>query len=120
MVRWFTEEAIQEVIDRVATIAAEEIDKGKVEDLGQQDRSQESGIKGKQQITIDKMEGYVNLVNALRIGTVEISTAVVEGLTVVEDEYVQTGDAPLEVSGDVAEATMRRASRRNYIDSIVE
>jgi|SRR5947207_2190961 len=93
------------VVGRVAATAMEGDDEEKVEDSGQQDRSQESGMAGQEQITLDQGEGYVTVIEASENGTAEIMTAVAEGQPVVENESLEAGDSTVEVSGDVAEVT---------------
>ena len=59
------------VVGRVSATAMEGDDEEKVEDPGQQDRSQNSGMAGQEQITLDQEEGHVTVIDASENGTAE-------------------------------------------------
>ena len=78
------------VVERVSATAMEGDDEEKVEDPGQEVRSQNSDMVGQEQITLDQEEEYVAVIDASENGTAEIMAAVAEGQSVVES--LQAGD----------------------------
>lgn len=98
------------VVGRVSAAAMEGDDEEQIEDQGLQDKSQNSGMAGQEQITLDQEEEYVTIIDASENETAEIMAAVAEGQSAVENEYLQAGDSIEEVSGDVAEIITGRGS----------
>lgn len=64
-------------------------DEEQIEDPGPQDKSQNNGMAGQEQITLDQKKRYVTIIDASENETADIMAAVVEGQSVVENESLK-------------------------------
>ena len=60
-------------------------DEENVEDPGRQDRSQNSGMMGQEQITLDHKKGDVTLIDESKNDTAEIMTTMTDGQSMIEN-----------------------------------